>query len=90
MSKLLRQAQAGTLESTDILIMLTPVDSGSGIKIDLVSPAINQYGEHIKELIASIFKEQGIQDAMVHANDKGALDYTIDARVRTAIARATA
>lgn len=88
MSKLLKQAQAGTLESTDILITLAPSEPGSGIVIELASPAINQYGEHIKNLIASILKEQGIQDAAVHANDRGALDYTIDARVRTAITRA--
>lgn len=90
MSKLLRQAQAGTLESTDVLITLAPGEPGSGIVIELLSPAINQYGDHIKNLILTILKEHDVQDAIVHANDRGALDYTIDARVKTAISRALA
>ncbi|MEN6413968.1 MAG: citrate lyase acyl carrier protein [Veillonellales bacterium] len=90
MSKLCKQAQAGTLESSDILIMLAPAEPGTGIAIELISPAINQYGEHIEKLIAAIIKDHGIQDVIIQANDKGALDCTIDARVKTAIARALA
>lgn len=88
MSSLLAPAQAGTVESTDILIILAPAEPGFGIQVELVSPTMQQYGEHIRKLIVETLEEQGIKDAEVHANDKGALDYTIIARVKTAVKRA--
>lgn len=88
MNKLLKPAQAGTVESTDILIMLAPAEPGTGIQVKLASPTMQQYGEHIKNLIIKTLKTHEIQDAVVHANEKGALDYTIEARVKTAITRA--
>lgn len=84
----LKPAQAGTVESSDILILLAPAEPGTGIQIELISPTMQQYGEHIKALISETLRYHGIEDATVHANDKGALDYTIQARVKTAIMRA--
>lgn len=88
MSQLQRAAQAGTVESSDILIMLAPAEPGTGISVELVSPTIQQYGGHIRSLIIQTIESYGIENALVHANDKGALDYTIKARVKTAIERA--
>ena len=88
MNKLLKSSQAGTVESTDILITLTPAEQGTGIEIELISPTMQQYGEHIKAIISKTLKAHGIIDGKVHANEKGALDYTIEARVKTAITRA--
>lgn len=88
MSNQLKAAQAGTVESSDILILLAPAESGSGIQIELNSPTMQQYGEQIKQLIRQTLENHGIKDVVVHANDKGALDYTIEARVKTAITRA--
>lgn len=89
MSSLLKSAQAGTVESSDILVILAPADRGNGINIELISPTLQQYGSHIKRVIAKTLENHGIKDAVVHANDKGALDYTIEARVKTALLRAT-
>lgn len=88
MSKSLKSAQAGTVESSDILIMLAPATPGTGVKVELVSPTMQQYGKHIINLITTILVEHGIHDVQVHANDRGALDYTIKARVITALERA--
>ena len=88
MTRLSKPGQAGTIESSDILIMLAPAEAGAGIQVELHTPTMQQYGEHIRNLIVKILKAQGIQDAFVHANEKGALDYTIEARVKTAIKRA--
>ena len=88
MGKLIKPAQAGTIESTDILILLAPAQEGAGLQVELNSPTMQQYGEHIKNLIVQTLKDQSIEDAVVHANDKGALDCTIEARVKTAIKRA--
>ena len=88
MSVLLKGAQAGTIESSDILIMLAPAEPGTGINIELISPTQQQYGAHIKQLIKKTLEDLGVNDVMVHANDKGALDYAIEARVKTAVKRA--
>jgi len=88
MSEGLRSAQAGTLESADILIMIAPAEPGAGVQIELVTPTMQQYGAMIRQAIEKVLAANGIVDARVHANDKGALDYTIEARVQTAIDRA--
>lgn len=88
MSIVLKPAQAGTLESSDIMVSIAPAPEGSGIQLDLVSAAMHQYGEHIRTLIGFILKEHGVTDAAVQANDKGAVDCVIEARVKTAILRA--
>ena len=89
MTRLLQPAQAGTVESSDILIMLAPAEEGTGIQLELKSPTMQQYGEHIKALILKTLQDQGVENAHVHANEKGALDYTIESRVKTAIRRAS-
>ncbi|WP_134704596.1 citrate lyase acyl carrier protein [Ammoniphilus sp. YIM 78166] len=89
MSRLQTTAQSGTLESSDIMILLAPGEAGTGIRVELISPVLQQYGEHIKRLIAQTIESHGIKDAIVHANDKGALDFTITARVKAAIMRAS-
>lgn len=88
MTKVLKPAQAGSVESSDILIMLAPAEPGDGIKIELISPTMQQYGEQIKRVIIQTLRSHGVQDAVVHANDKGALDFAIEARVTTAVSRA--
>ena len=88
MSKLLKSSQAGTVESSDIQIILVPADAGSGIKVELVSPTMQQYGKQMIKLITETLIAHGIEDAQVHANDRGALDCTIRARVITALERA--
>jgi citrate lyase subunit gamma (acyl carrier protein) len=79
--------QAGTLESGDIMVTVSPAESGSGVVVQLMSPVVKQYGRHIEELIINLVHEQGLSDVQINANDRGALDCTIKARVLTAIAR---
>jgi citrate lyase subunit gamma (acyl carrier protein) len=80
-----KMATAGSVESNDILIM---VSKGEGqIDIDLESVVKAQYGEDIKKVINDTLKELKVSDAKVIAKDKGALDFTIKARVKTAIKR---
>jgi len=88
MSKVRKTAQAGTVESSDIMIMLAPAEAGTGIKVELVSPTMQQYGKQMINLITKILVDHGIDDVLVNANDKGALDCTIKARVITALERA--
>jgi citrate lyase subunit gamma (acyl carrier protein) len=79
---------AGTLESSDIIIQIEK-NEGRGIILELKSTVENQFGQQIKKVILETLEELGIENALVIAKDKGALDCTIRARVRTAVSRAT-
>ena len=80
-----KPAKAGTLESNDIYIMLRP--NTDGIEIELDSIVEDQFGEDIRRVIKDKLEELGITAITVKATDKGALDYTIKARVETAVRR---
>ncbi|UDM32076.1 citrate lyase acyl carrier protein [Lentilactobacillus laojiaonis] len=78
-------AIAGTLESSDIQIMLS--QGTNGIEINLESDVIKQFGDQIKQVITDVIKDYGIDNAKVKAVDKGALDCVIKARTITAVQR---
>ncbi|MEG0068577.1 citrate lyase acyl carrier protein [Cetobacterium sp.] len=80
-----KPVKCGTLESNDIFVMLTPNESG--IVIELESVVEKQFGAHIKNVIEDKLKEMGITSVLVKAQDKGALDYTIRARIEGAVKR---
>lgn len=80
-------AKAGTMESNDIYIMVSPNDGG-GIIIDLESIVMKQFGKQIEEVILETLNKLNVKDVHLVARDRGALDYTIRARVETAIKRA--
>ncbi len=82
-------AIAGTLESSDILIQIFCVEDEAGIEIHLESAVIYQFGEQIRKVILSELQAAGVKSAKVRAVDRGALDCTIIARMRTAISRAS-
>lgn len=84
----LQTAQAGTLESSDIMITLSPGSPGSGLKIELESIVMAQYGEAIRRVITETVGKHGIADLYIKAVDRGALDCTIRARMLTVLARA--
>lgn len=78
---------AGTLESSDINIVIEPTNV-PGIDINLQSAVIKQYGRQIKETIEETLRSQGVESAAVRAVDKGAVDFVIKARTLTALCRA--
>lgn len=84
-----KAAQAGTLESSDMLVAIAPAPEGAGVTINLASPTMRQYGAHIKTVILAVLQDCGVTDAVIDANDKGAVDFVIEARVKTALLRAT-
>ncbi|NHJ85771.1 MAG: citrate lyase acyl carrier protein [Asgard group archaeon] len=88
--KVLRTAQAGSLESQDILITVKKGKTDSGVIIELDSPSNVQYGRQIRNEINIIIADMGIEDVHIQAIDKGALGFTIKARTETALKRATA
>lgn len=79
--------KAGTLESNDILVMVSKIE-GDQIQIEVESIVIKQFGEEIKKTILEKVKEMNVEGIRILVQDKGALDFTIRARVETAIKRA--
>lgn len=82
-----KPSKAGTLESNDILIMVFPNEDGK-VEIELESIVMKQFGHIIRKVIEDKLKEMKVESVTIKAQDKGALDYTIAARVETAIKRA--
>lgn len=80
-------AVAGTLESSDIQIMI--MNGNNGIEIILESDVAKAYGDQIKSVITDTLKSFGLTNAKVKAVDKGALDCVIKARTLAAAQRAT-
>ena len=85
--KITKAAKAGTLESNDILVLVRPNEEG-GIELSLESIVMAQFGDQIEKVILDKLKELEVEDIIIKAQDKGALDYTIAARVETAVKRA--
>lgn len=79
---------AGTLESSDIIVNIEK-NEGKGIEIELKSTVEKQFGNQIRKVIGETLQQLGVTDVIVRANDKGALDCTIRARVMTAVNRAS-
>ena len=84
--RLNKAAKCGTLESNDIFVILTPAESG--IEIELESTVEKQFGAHMREVIKNKLIELGVEGVKVQTQDKGALDFTIRARIEAAVARA--
>ncbi len=81
-----KQAAAGTLESSDVMVTLRP-NPAQGIQVNISSKVKYQYGESMEATVRDVLKEFNISDAVVDLEDKGALDCVIRARTQTAVCR---
>ncbi|MBN2287580.1 MAG: citrate lyase acyl carrier protein [Tissierellales bacterium] len=82
-----RRAIAGTMESSDTMIEIIPWEKS--LEINLKSDVEKQYGNQILDLVKKVLAEDNIENACVNIIDKGALDFTISARLKTALYRAS-
>lgn len=83
--KVMKTVTAGTLESSDIMVTLSP---GVGLQIQLESTVKSIYGDVVTATITKTLTDFGVTDASVFARDSGATDPVIMARVETAVKRA--
>ena len=82
---ILKQAVCGTLQSNDCFVRIYP---GEGkIELDITSPVMNSFGKQIRKTILDTLEANGITSCKLFLEDKGALDYTIKARIETAVKR---
>ncbi len=84
--KILKEALCGTLLSNDCLVSIEPGDG----KITLFIESIvkDAFGEQIEKVILEKLAEMDVTSCQLKIDDKGALDYTIKARVEVAVNRA--
>ena len=85
--KLITIGNAGTMESNDIMITVEPSDAG-GVQVELTSSVYQQFGKQIIAVIRKTAADYGVENALITAVDKGALDCTVRARVASALTRA--
>lgn len=78
---------AGTVESSDINIVIEPSDK-QDIEIILQSTVMKLFGRQICNVIEETLRNEGVESAVVRAVDKGAIDFVIKARTLTALYRA--
>lgn len=74
--------KTGTLESSDCMIELAPSDKR---KIEIDSIVFEQFGDQIFSVIEETLDTYNIDKISVRCIDKGALDYTIKARLKAAL-----
>lgn len=79
-------AVAGTMESSDALVTVSPAETG--ISLTITSPVIHQFGNQIRKVVLECLENLDVTAAEVTVVDKGALDCTIKARVEGAVYRA--
>ena len=85
--KLITTGNAGTMESNDIMITVEPTAEG-GVQVELTSNVYQQFGKQIIAVIRETAAGYGVENALITAVDKGALDCTVRARVAAALTRA--
>jgi citrate lyase subunit gamma (acyl carrier protein) len=84
--KVIKEAMAGTLESSDLLVKVAPNDKGTR-EIVIKSEVIKQFGRQIKRVVTDTLDECSISAGFIVIEDKGALDCVIRARVQVAVLR---
>lgn len=82
-----KPAVAGTLESSDVLVTVTP-SPGQGVTIELESEVKAIFGDAIQAVVRRELELAGVADGHILLQDRGALDCVISARVRCALYRA--
>jgi citrate lyase subunit gamma (acyl carrier protein) len=85
--KIVKEAIAGTLESSDVLVKVAPGNTGK-LNIVIKSEVIKQFGKQIRRVIDETLTRLDVNEGSVIVEDKGALDYAIRARVQAAVLRA--
>ena len=83
--KILKNAVAGTLESSDLFIQIEPDENQLTLEIDSV--VANQYMDSIRAAVLDTLQEFDVTTGKIFIKDKGALDCVIRARMETALKR---
>ena len=83
--EIVRNASAGTMESSDVYVEIEPAKEGLEIRLESVVQV--QFGDSIEAVVREVLQENGVENAAVRVVDRGALECVIRARVETALLR---
>lgn len=83
--KITKKAQAGTMQSSDLMVFLEPADE---LSVEIESTVKKQFEHLIRARIDEVLGAWGVTAGKVRITDRGALDYAIEARLETALKRA--
>ena len=83
--KIVKDAMAGTLELSDVLVKVGP--SEGSLDVVVMSEVERQFGAQIRRVVAETLGRFAISQGVVIVEDKGALDCTIRARLEAALLR---
>lgn len=84
--KVTKEAIAGTLESSDLLVKVAPSDKQTR-EIVIHSEVIKQFGKQINRVVTETLDKLEVSEGSIVIEDKGALDCAIKARVEAAVLR---
>lgn len=84
--KVTRDAIAGTLESSDLLVKVGPGAQGTR-DIVIKSEVFAQFGKQIRRVVTDTLDTLAVSEGTIVVEDKGALDCVIRARVQAAVLR---
>ena len=82
---LLKTASAGTLESSDCLVTVSPAEK---LKLEYKGANSEVFAERTKALVENVSKRYSLVGAEISIQDQGALEATLTARIETALDRA--
>ena len=83
--QIVKNASAGTMESSDAYVEIQP--GSEGINVQLESVVAKQFGDSIRQVVKEVLTQMGVENAEVRIVDRGALECVIRARVETAVLR---
>jgi len=83
--EIMKNASAGTMESSDVYVEIEP--GTNGVQLEVESVVIRQFGDAIRKAAKEVLAEHGVENANVRIVDRGALECVLRARVETAILR---
>jgi citrate lyase subunit gamma (acyl carrier protein) len=84
--KIIKEALAGTLESSDLLVRVSP-GTPESLAINIQSEVMRQFGAQIRAVVDDTLAKLGVTEGDILIEDKGALDCAIRARLQTAVLR---
>ncbi|HDN2512976.1 MULTISPECIES: citrate lyase acyl carrier protein [Providencia] len=86
--KIKHAAVAGTLESSDVMVRIEPLEDTQEVSVQITSSVEKQFGDAIASIVQEMIVQHDIQGAQIIVDDKGALECVLKARLEALLARA--
>ena len=83
--QILRKGQAGTMQSSDLMVSVEPSDT---LVIEIESTVKKQFEHLIRAKLEQVLTKLSVTSGKISVSDRGALDYAIEARLEAALQRA--